>query len=216
MKISDNTVAVLKSFTTINPSIFVKEGNVLRTISPQKTIMAFAEVEEVFPRDFAIYDLIQFLSVLSLFDDPELEFKKDHVLVSQGSSKVKYVYADESTIVKAPDKDLELPDTVVEFDLTKDTLEKTLKASTALRAPNWVVKGDGESVYISVYDWQTSSSNSYEKKVGETDKKFDLVFKVDNLKFMRNDYKVIISSKGISRFSAAKGALTYFVATETR
>ena len=37
--------------------------------------------------------------------------------------------------------------------------------------------------------------------------------KVENLKFMSNDYTVRVSSKGISHFSSEKGKLQYFIAT---
>ena len=40
MKISEKTFDVLKNFSTINPSIAVKAGNVLRTVSEQKNILA--------------------------------------------------------------------------------------------------------------------------------------------------------------------------------
>ena len=61
MKLSDKTINLLKNFSDINQSILFKKGNKLRTISVMKNIMAEAEVQEDFPKDFAIYDLTQFL-----------------------------------------------------------------------------------------------------------------------------------------------------------
>ena len=58
MKLSDNTLTILKNFAGINNSILVKEGNKLRTISVAKNILAEADITEEFPRDFAIYDYI--------------------------------------------------------------------------------------------------------------------------------------------------------------
>ena len=80
MKLSDNTVALLKNFAGINNSILVKQGTKLRTISVAKNILAEAEVKEDFPRDFAIYDLNQFLNGLSLHQDPDLDFNADSYL----------------------------------------------------------------------------------------------------------------------------------------
>ena len=76
MKLSDNALAILKNFAGINNSILVKEGNKLRTISVAKNILAEAEIKEEFPRDFAIYDLNQFLNGLSLHQDPDLDFQQ--------------------------------------------------------------------------------------------------------------------------------------------
>ena len=66
MKLSNNTTNILKNFSQINQSILIKQGNKLKTISVMKNILAEAEIEEDFEADFAIYDLNQFLSGLSL------------------------------------------------------------------------------------------------------------------------------------------------------
>ena len=75
MKISSETLNILKSYTTINPSIYVEPGSIIKTISPQKTIVASAEVDDVFDSNFGIYDLNQFLSVTTLFEDPDFVFE---------------------------------------------------------------------------------------------------------------------------------------------
>ena len=75
MKLSEKTFNLLKNFSSINQSILFKEGNSLRTMSVMKNILAEVEVEEEFPKDFAIYDLVQFLNNVSLCSNPELDFK---------------------------------------------------------------------------------------------------------------------------------------------
>ena len=54
MKLSPDTMNILKNFTGINESIFVKPGNVLETISKKKNILARAEVAESFPTSAAV------------------------------------------------------------------------------------------------------------------------------------------------------------------
>ena len=61
MKLSEKTLTVLKNFAGINNSILVKQGTQLRTISVAKNILAEANIEEEFPRQFGVYDLNQFL-----------------------------------------------------------------------------------------------------------------------------------------------------------
>ena len=78
MKLSDKTLVILKNFAGINNSILVKRGDSLRTISLAKNILAEANIKEEFPRDFAIYDLNQFLNGLGLHQDPELDLEKIH------------------------------------------------------------------------------------------------------------------------------------------
>ncbi len=67
MYFSNDTVNVLKNFSQINPSIAFKPGNKLSTMSPQKSIMAIAEVQDVFSSSGAIYDLGRFFGVVSLY-----------------------------------------------------------------------------------------------------------------------------------------------------
>ena len=57
MRLSEQTVSLLKNFAGINQNIQFKAGNKLQTISAQKNILVDAEVPELFPSDFAIYDL---------------------------------------------------------------------------------------------------------------------------------------------------------------
>jgi len=80
MKLSDNTLTVLKNFASINNSILMKKGTHLRTISVAKNILAEADIAEEFPRDVAVYDLNQFLNGMSLHQDPDLDFKEDSYL----------------------------------------------------------------------------------------------------------------------------------------
>ena len=71
MKFSTDTLSVLKNFSTINPSIVFKPGSVVRTISPQKTVMAAATIDETVETQAGVYDLSRFLSTLALFDNPD-------------------------------------------------------------------------------------------------------------------------------------------------
>ena len=50
MKLSKNTLEVLKNFATINTNILVREGNTLATISTGKNIYARAQKSETIPK----------------------------------------------------------------------------------------------------------------------------------------------------------------------
>ena len=82
MKLSNETVTVLKNFSTINQNLVIKTGNKLSTMSAMKNIVASADVQEDFPQDFAIYDLNEFLAALSLFEKIDLDFKNDFVVIT--------------------------------------------------------------------------------------------------------------------------------------
>lgn len=212
MKLDASTINVLKNFADINASLFVKQGNVLKTISPSKTIMATSTVSVSFERSFAIFDLKRFLATLSLFEDPELSFNERSVTISSDSRKVSYTYADESVIMKAPDKELVLPSVDVEFKLTKENLRSIEKALGILGLPEFVVVGDGKTITLNAADTKNPSGDVYSINIGETDKVFKVIFKIENLKIIPDDYDVKVCSKGFSSFKGEK--VDYFISVE--
>ena len=215
MKLSENTISILKNFASINQSILVKSGSKIRTMSVIKTILAQAEVEEEFPKDFAIYDLNQFLNGLSLHQDPELDFSNDNYLViREGKRKVKYFFADPEVIVSAPDKEIELPSKDVCFQLEHSNLDKLKKASAVYQLNDLSVIGDAGVIRLVVRDKRNDTSNEYSITVGETDKEFVFNFKVENLKIIPTNYDVVISSKLISQFTNEKYNLNYWIPME--
>ena len=216
MKLSDNTLTILKNFAGINNSILVKKGNKLRTISVAKNILAAAEITpEEFPRDFAIYDLNQFLNFLSLDKDPELDFSKESSLtIREGKSLSEYFYADPAVIISPPEKEITLPSEDVHFQLDSFSLDKLLKAAAVTQSPDLSVIGNGKKVRLVVRDKKNDTSHKVGIEVGETDKEFTFNFKVENIKIIRGSYDVVVSSKLLSKFTNTSFELNYFIALE--
>ena len=215
MKLSDNTLTVLKNFANINNSVLVKKGTNLRTISVAKNILAEARIEEEFPRDFAIYDLNQFLNGLGLHQDPELDFKEETYLkIREGKRRVKYFFADPAVIVSPPEKEISLPTQDVCFQLDSVTLEKLLKAAAVYQLPDLSAVGGAGVVKLVVRDKKNDTSNEFAIVVGETDKDFVFNFKVENIKIIPGAYNVVVSSKLLSKFTNESLDLKYFIALE--
>lgn len=213
MKIDTDTVNVLKNFAKINPSIVVTEGNVLKTISPTKTIMAKAKVKTEFAKRFAIYNLDRFISIVSTFADPEFKFGDKSVDISDNNKRQHYVYADENTVTKAPEKEINLPSVDVSFKLTNDALRDVEKAAGILGLPEIVVFGDGQNIKLQAEDTKNPSGDVYSVVIGATDKAFKAIFKAENIKIIPGDYDVSISSKGISHF--VHEDVEYYIAVES-
>jgi len=215
MKLSDKTISLLKNFSSINQSILFKEGNKLRTISVMKNILAEATVSEDFTKDFGVYDLNQFLNGLSLYQNPELDFKNDgYVVMKEGKSRSKYFFADPNVIVSPPDKDISLPSEDVCFEVSTDQLDKLLKASSIYQSPDLSAIGEHGVIKLVVRDKKNDTSNVYSVIVGETDKEFCFNFKVENIKILPGTYEVVVSQKLLSRFTAKSSDLTYYIAME--
>lgn len=215
MNLSSDTIVILKNFASINQSIFVREGNKLKTMSVMKNVLAESIVEEEFPKDFAIYDLNQFLNGISLHDNPELDFSNDSYLtIREGKRRVKYFFADPSVIVSPPEKDIDVPSNDIEFQLDHSQLEKLLKASSIYQLPDLAAVGENGVISLVVRDKKNDTSNEFSIIVGETNQEFTMNFKVENIKIVPGSYDVVISNKLISKFESKARNLRYWIALE--
>jgi len=217
MKISSETISILQNFASINNGLQVKAGNILRTISPGEALLASAVVSETFD-DFCVYDLSQFLGTLSLFNDPDVVFEDGYAVITDGNSKVRYVYADPNTIVTVPDRELTI-DAAIKVVIKKENLQKALKAANVLGLPNIVIAGDEQGdVELRATDVKNSTSNQIAVALADDEivtspgNSFSMVFKLDNLKIIQDDYVVSIATNGISEFVG--NTARYFVAVE--
>ena len=216
MKLSESTITILKNFSSINQSILVKEGSKLRTISVMKNILAEATITEEFTKDFAIYDLNQFLNGLGLHQDPDLDFGNDsHVIIREGKRRVKYFFADPEVIVSPPDKEISLPSEDVCFQLEHSQLDKLIKAAAVYQLPDLSAVGEAGVIRLVVRDKKNDTSNEYSIVVGETNEQFTFNFKVENIsKIVSGAYNVVVSRKLLSQFTNTKHNLSYWIALE--
>lgn len=217
MKISAQTLSLFKNFASVNPSILVKSGSSLKTISPQNNIMAEAQVTETFDSPFAIYDLNQFLGAVSLFGDPEFDFDADWVDIKEGARSVRFAFAAASMVKGASDKKIVLPSVDVAFSLTAAQLGEVLKAASVLGVPEVSVVSDGVGpTRLVASETKNKSSNSYNVVVDHVSpKSFKIIFRAEYFKMLSADYDVEVCSKGISKFTSPKLGLEYFLTSET-
>jgi len=217
MHISKETLSVLKNFRDLNSNILIGAGNVLKTLTPAKNVMATAVVEEDFPVEFGLWDLTSFLGTVSLFDTPEFEFKEKYVVIkNKNSSKVKYHYS-EPSLLTVPTKDVKMPESVVSIDLTEETFGELKKAASVLGLVDLSFCSDGETVNAILADKNVTGSNTYSIEVGAntTEDTFNFDFKIDNLRFIPGAYKMNIAEKIVSEFVSEDIDLTYWVALES-
>jgi len=213
MKLSDNTVSVLKNYSTINQNLMINSGSTLRTISAMNNIIATANVEENFEKSVGIYDLNEFLAAMSLFDSPELDFQNDFVMMgNEGSRKsLKYWYSDPS-VVTTVKREITMPSTDVTFTLTGEDLSNVTKAAAVIGAPDMVL----ENGSLRVTDKKNDTANHFSMSVMENTEELDYKFwfKVENLKLLPGTYDVSVSSQKISHFKNTNVDIEYFIALE--
>ena len=217
MKLSDNTLAVLKNFASINSGVVLTAGKTQKTIHPDKSILVEAVLEDEFAETFGIYDLNQFLGNVTTLKNPELTFTKDSVTLDDGELSLTYLGCSPNLIVTPPNKELVLKTVDVTFSLTNVTLQKLLKVANMNALPNLSVVGKDGSLLLKIHERANDTSNHGSMKIGDyTGKDFTATFKTDNLKLLPDDYNVEIQAGAFSKFTNAKNTLTYFVALETK
>ena len=219
MKLNQNTTDILTNFAGINTNILIKEGNELSTISTMRNIFAKATITDQFTKEFGIYDLNQFLSIVSSVNKPELSFKDKHLEVfNEGAPKnnKKLWYSDASVIVSPTYKEVNMPEADVTFSLTESNYKDLSKDALILQVPDLALIGTkGGDIVLKVFDKKNDTSNSSTIVVGENaTADYTFYFKVENLKLFAGDYDVSVSSKSISHFKHKKLPIEYWIALE--
>ena len=216
MKLSNETIDVLKNFSSINQNILIKEGNKVRTMSTMKNILGEADIAESFPKGFGIYDLNEFLGVLTLAKDPELEFGNESYLTIRGGlSKVTYFFSDPSILVTPPET-FNAPETDVTFRVTRESLAKVTKASAVMQLPDLVFTGTSQGVTMAVTDLKNTTSNQFEESwEHDGDKAFQFNYKIENLKMIPGNYDVDVSTTAlVSHWHNQSMEIDYWIALE--
>jgi hypothetical protein len=217
--LSKKTFDVLKNFSSINSSIVFRKGSTVRTISNAENILAAFSSEEVFPMDFAIYDLSQFLSGITLFDSPELDFSSsDFVSIRGGGKSARYYFSDpEITLKSAPEKNVKFPGADLQFNLTGEDLVALQKASAVYSLPDLTFQSEegSKEIKLILRDKENDTSNTYEQSIsGNCTGDYSLDVKIENIRLFPGDYVVKVSKHLISEWTNQNLDLTYYIALE--
>lgn len=217
MKISKKTFDIFKNFSGIRSSIYVEPGNVIRTVSAAKNIMAEAKVDEDFKKPFAIFDLGKFIATTSLFQNPEYQFDDKSVTIkSANGSSVNYFYADEKLVEKI-NKTIKMPTITVSFALTANQIAEILKASSVLQLDTICIRPtESGNIEIVSFDRKVglnSSSNNFSMVLNEkTDNQFKILIDIELLKMQTDDYQIDIGGTTVAKFSGKNNTVTYWIA----
>lgn len=215
MKVSKSTLEVLKNMSRINEGIYVNVGNVLQTISKRKNILAKATVAESFDDEFGIYDLNNFLGILSLYDNPDIEFEGNNIILKNGERKTKYRKASKETIMLPPDKPVKMENPEIDITLTAQDLAWLIKISSASGSPNIAFVSDGEEVTLVAYNHKDDSAHYSSTRICDGNgTPYKMIFDTNNLIFVPGNYTVTISSRGVGHFKNNDVDIEYWITTE--
>lgn len=213
MKLSKDTLNLIKNYAAINGNLLLKPGKKLATVHIQNKIFSHATIAEDFPIEFPIYDVNEFLSVMSLFENPEIQFSEKFITLQEGNSSLKFFAGSLANMKVPPDREVNFEDVIASFDLTSALLNTVTRTSGVLKVNEIAIVGDGSTITIVAADKKNATSNSYSTSVGTTTSSFRVNVAVENIKMLPGDYEVSINRKGL-RFQSKTTDLIYYVAME--
>ena len=218
MKISNDTLVLLKNFASINTNMVFKPGTSISTISNAKNIFAKTTIKEEIPNQFAVYDLNSLLAMLTLIDDQEVSFEEKNLVISSTNGIFKYFYSNPEVVTAAPDNEIEHND-IYQFKLTGEDVQMLMKAAAITSAPTISVICKNQNVELVVSDRKNESSNNFKKSLGTSFEEFDVFIAVENLKVIPDAYTVSVAKtqNGKAKFLHFKhesNDLQYWIAAE--
>lgn len=216
MKLTDYDMTILKNFSSINAGVVLEKGKMQKTIAPDKSILVEAELEDDIPTKFGIYDLNQFIGTLTIFDDPDLSFKKEHIVIKDKDIVMNYKSCSPELVISPPENSkIVLKNADISFDLPKQSLEKLLRVASVNNLINLSVVSDKGELRLEVRALNNDALNIANAKVGTYDgDDFSASFKIEHLKFLPDDYFVELKFGGFGCFTSKTRKLKYFVALD--
>lgn len=222
INIGKNTLTVLKVAASINPSILVKAGNEIRSLSQSGSVFMEAKIDETFPSEFAIYELNRLLSVLnsSAMTGAELRFEddKDFMVVAAGNAKVNYHFSDPS-FVKYKDTTIPVDNVNAEVLLTDTQISEIRKMSGILGHTHIKFKVRAGSIQLVCTNPDMTVANDFSIDLSKNEENFadgEFSIKLENLLLVEGNYKVVIFKGIVSKWIHESGNVDIFIGLEMK
>jgi hypothetical protein len=225
IKMSSDTISVLKQLADINNTLRLSEGDELKSVASGRTIFAICGIDVNIPYDFNIFDLREFNQALNLFESPIVTFGSEddgfvNISDDSGDTTLKYWESEEEFITSYPKKDIPQFVFDTDFILDSDVVSKVLDASKILKLPFIGFQSDGNDIYLSAFnvnDGDGNETNSYRKHVcvsPNTDV-FNMFMQSSQMRVLNGTFKVEISRSKVIQFTSVDKEQVFFVTLES-
>ena len=216
LQLSKETIETLKKIYEVNQGIkFVEDEDVLKVKSTDNSLLVSAPIKEKFPRDFYVYDLREFLSVLSIIPEPKLDFSSDNYLLVQsddGKQKLRYLESDPQFVTSYTDKEPKLPSVDFTVKVSEDQFASVMKAAQTMKLEFVGFLCDGETISFAAFqknNGDDNMTNNFSIEMLDGDTEFSMFYKIDsqNIGVLLNegDLTFEVSEKKISKVTAESG-----------
>lgn len=222
IKLSEQTMKTLKKLYGINQSLRVLEGvKTLKSINEAKTLAAFVDIEEEFPRDFCVYDLGEFISVMNIVNEPVLNFDNNgYVIIRSGdkSQKMKYIETNPELVTSYFEKPIVLQSEDIIINITENMLKAVMKSASTLKLEYVGFKSDGDKMYFTTFNRRVDSDNqemnAFTIELGDSDGEvFDIFYPTEIITVLDGDCEfAFCKDQRLSRVRC--GNMEYWIAMD--
>lgn len=201
MKLTPYTKKILENFAEINTGIVIKstpdgeDKTKVSTIDKDKLIYSQTFVDNIFPVDVCFYNLKSFLSTIdSMGVDSDIEFKTDHLVVSNSRSKTKIKYSDDKHVIHLG-KEFTPSAPTFTVKLKQDDIASVLKMASILELPHIRIVVSGGKALLEAVDGKLQDSDKYSVDLGDVDVSGDYTAYIarENIKMIPGDYTVDVT-----------------------
>ena len=239
--ISNETLSVFKALFNVDMTLKIsaddvvefedEDGNtvektILRVKSQNNTMMCKVLINEVFPRDVNIYDIREFISVINIVNEPQLDLSKSNTITivsKDGKQTLRYREAEEVLITSYVAKDVPISNEDLKFNISSKLFDSVFTAAQTMKLEYLGFVGDGETAKISAFgknEGKESLTNSFDVKIDDTEQTFNMFYKLDvnNLKVLSGEGDlsfVIDGNKKVSKIETQTGK-TFWITMDSK
>lgn len=221
MKFNKQTIQVLKNFSKINPSIFLRKGlRMVNTCHIDKFSYAEAMISDTIPDDIGIYDLNKFLSLIELMGEPEITYspERSELVISNNKSTLYYA-TDSPGIIVYPKKQVEFPEPDVVFDVSDEHLVEMKRIIKVMNIDHISFESDNGDIYLRGYNKKSDENlervlYSIRLQNQKTTSDFKSILRVDNVEILDLSYTVMIMSESANAIKFESPTLSYCIVLE--
>lgn len=212
--INDEDRKRLSYFHAIAPSMKFLEGNRQCSCKEDKTFYIETNFDANFERDFYIYDIGPFITLMnSVIKTPvEIHHKDDHLLMFNKENPEKiatYWYSNPNHVTHPKQFYPDINEGNLKFTLKKDQIDDIARSSKILGLDIITITGNGKTLFLNGEKKDMPDMHKMRIKIGETDKNFKMIMSIEKFFFAGDDYDCTIFEKKAIELKGIHNRLRY-------
>ena len=223
--VSDTTQKILRNFAAFNAQLLLTAGQKQHTHLKSKSVLVSAELPEAWPEQTGIYNMNEFLGVMSTFSKPSVTFDGEKLSLFDPANpdlSIDYPMADPTVIGATAQGDFPHDNAKAEFTFTADefsSLKKTASLMGLLVISITVKKGAVTLAATGETGTKAWKRTIPADRVKVTDETFEKTakFSIEHIVLMeQGDYTISISDWAYGYFAHKTLPLAYYIAQQKR